>query len=329
MRFPASPTAYVVGSLHVLGWGMLLLSSGAGSLLGFGLGTTAYVLGLRHAFDADHIAAIDNTTRQLLSRGRSARGVGLWFSLGHATVVTVLCLLLTLGIGALTASLPDPASPLRVWTGVIGPVVSGVFLLVIAAANILVLRQRRGPGSTHRHGGPAWVLLGRLDAVIDRPSRMYAVGLLFGLGFDTATEIGLLALAGTAASHSAVASGPVPWWVVLTLPVLFTAGMSLLDSAQGAMSRRAYSWRSTTREGAVRRYDLLVTGVSIVVALVIGVVELSGVVLRSLPDPPAVAGVVGAVDLNALGFVLTACLVVLWAGAALWFGLARVRRSAE
>ncbi len=163
---------------------------------------------------------------------------------------------------------------------------------------------------------------------------MYAVGLLFGLGFDTATEIGLLALAGTAASHSAVSSGavssvPVPWWVVLTLPVLFAAGMSLLDSAQGAMSRRAYSWRSTTREGAVRRYDLLVTGVSIVVALVIGTVELSGVVLRILPHPPAVAGVVGAVDLNALGFVLTACLVVLWAGAALWFGLARVRRSAE
>jgi len=315
-----SATAYVVGALHVLGWGALLLT--AGSPLGVGLGVTAYLLGLRHAFDADHIAAIDNTTRQLLARGRRARGVGLWFSLGHATVVSVLCVLLALGVGALTTSLEDPDSPLQVWTGVIGPVVSGVFLLVIGAANILALRHRRRAGN-HRHGGPAWALVGRLNAVIDRPSRMYVVGLLFGLGFDTATEIGLLALAGTAASRS------VPWWTVLILPVLFAAGMSLLDSAQGAMSRRAYSWGTAGRESVVRRYDLLVTGVSIVVALVIGVAELAGVALRSLPHPSGFARAVGELDLNALGLVLTGLLIVFWAGAAAWSGVVRGRPSAE
>lgn len=315
-----SPAAYVVGALHVLGWGALLLS--AGSPLGIGLGVTAYLLGLRHAFDADHIAAIDNTTRQLLGRGRPARGVGLWFSLGHASVVSVLCVLLAFGVGALAAGISDPGSPLQVWTGVIGPVVSGVFLLVIAGANILALRRRRRPGD-HRHGGPAWALVGRLDAVIDRPSRMYVVGLLFGLGFDTATEIGLLALAGSAASRA------VPWWMILILPVLFAAGMSLLDSAQGAMSRRAYSWGSTGRERAMRRYDLLVTGVSIVVALVIGVAELAGVALRSLPHPSGFARAVGELDLNALGFVLTGLLIVFWAAAAAWAGVVNGQRSAE
>ncbi|VXC08354.1 Nickel/cobalt efflux system [Microbacterium sp. 8M] len=317
-----SATGYIVGALHVLGWGGLLLS--APSPLIAGLGVTAYLLGLRHAFDADHIAAIDNTTRQLLARNRPARGVGLWFSLGHATVVAALCVLLALGVGALTTSLEDPDSPLQVWTGVIGPVVSGVFLVVIAVANLLALRHRRRAGSGHPHGGPAWALLGRLSAVIDRPSRMYVVGLLFGLGFDTATEIGLLALAGTAASRA------VPWWTVLLLPVLFAAGMSLLDSAQGAMSRRAYSWRATGREGAGRRYDVLVTGASIVVALVIGVAELAGVAVRSLPQQ-GLARALADLDLNALGVVLTAVLIACWAAAALWSGALRgrppVRRS--
>lgn len=315
-----SPTAYVVAGLHVLGWGALLLT--AVSPLGIGLGVTAYLLGLRHAFDADHIAAIDNTTRRLLARGRRARGVGLWFSLGHATIVSALCVLLALGVGALAKSLEDPGSPLQVWTGVIGPVVSGVFLLLIGAANILLLRHRRQTGS-HRHGGPAWALLGRFDAVIDRPSRMYVVGLLFGLGFDTATEVGLLALAGTAASRA------VPWSTILILPVLFAAGMSLLDSAQGAMSRRAYSWGAEGGESKVRRYDLLVTGASIVVALVIGVAELAGVALRSLPHPGGIARALGELDLNVLGLVLTGALIVFWAGAVAWSGLERRRPSVQ
>ena len=321
-----SAAVYIVGALHVLGWGGLLLT--APSPLIAGLGVTAYLLGLRHAFDADHIAAIDNTTRQLLARNRPAQGVGLWFSLGHATVVSVLCVLLALGAGALTTSLEDPDSPLQVWTGVIGPVVSGVFLLAIAAANLLALRHRRRARGGHRHGGPAWVLLGRLGDAIDRPSRMYVVGLLFGLGFDTATEIGLLALAGTAASRA------TPWWAILLLAVLFAAGMSLLDSAQGAMSRRAYSWRATEsgagRESAGRRYDVLVTGVSIVVALVIGVAELAGVAVRSLPQQ-GLARAVADLDLNALGVILTAVLIACWAAAALWSGVLRghppMRRS--
>src|SRR5690606_4446754 len=130
-----------------------------------GVGITAYALGVRHAFDADHIAAIDNTTRRLIERGRPATTVGFWFSLGHSTVVVALCILLTLGITALGSALADDSSALRTWTGVIGPSVSGVFLLVIAAINIASLRGRHGHG-----GGPVLRMLGPFERAVDRPS---------------------------------------------------------------------------------------------------------------------------------------------------------------
>jgi high-affinity nickel-transport protein len=297
--------------LHVLGWGVLVLvvipagiplgdaGAGGGALVTLGVGLTAYALGVRHAFDADHIAAIDNTTRRLAERGKPADTVGFWFSLGHSTVVVVLCILLTLGISAIGSSLADDSSALRTWTGVIGPTVSGFFLLIIAAVNIASLRRHHGHAS-----GPVLRLLGPFEKAVDRPSRMYVVGLLFGLGFDTATEIGLLALAGAATL------GAVPWWATLTLPVLFTAGMSAFDTTQGALMRRAYAWRPGRRDlGAV--YALAMTGVSVVAAVLIATVQLADVLVANLglggPLPW-----VASVGIDDLGFVLTGLLLATW-----------------
>jgi high-affinity nickel-transport protein len=299
-----------IAVLHVLGWGVLVLlvipsgiplgGDGGTALVTLGVGLTAYALGVRHAFDADHIAAIDNTTRRLVERGKPATTVGFWFSLGHSTIVVALCIALTLGITAIGTSLADDSSALRTWTGIIGPTVSGVFLLVIAAINIASLRRHHGHA-----GGPVLRLLGPLEKTVDRPSRMYVVGLLFGLGFDTATEIGLLTLAGAATLVA------VPWWAALTLPVLFAAGMSACDTTQGAVMRRAYGWQPGRRRvGEV--YAIAMTGLSIVAAVLIATVQLSDVLVANLglggPLPW-----LASVGIDDLGFVLTGLLLATWA----------------
>ena len=309
----------VIVLLHVLGWGVLgllvipagiPLGDGGGTLVTLGVGLTAYALGVRHAFDADHIAAIDNTTRRLAERGKPAGAVGFWFSLGHSSIVVVLCILLTLGITAISSSLADDSSALRTWTGVFGPTVSGVFLLVIAAINIASLRRPHGHA-----GGLVLRMLGSLEKAVDRPSRMYLVGLLFGLGFDTATEVGLLALAGAGTLAT------VPWWAALTLPVLFAAGMSAFDTAQGAVMRRIYTWRPGRRrlgEG----YAIAMTGLSVVAAVLIATVQLADVLVANLglggPLPW-----LASVGIDDLGFVLTAALLVTWAAVLLSPGIAR------
>ena len=310
----------LIGLLHVLGWGVLILvvipadiplGGGGGALVTLGVGLTAYSLGVRHAFDADHIAAIDNTTRRLAGRGRPATTVGFWFSLGHSTIVVVLCILLTLGITAIGSSLADDSSALRTWTGIIGPTVSGVFLLAIAAINIASLRRRDQVGHQVGHqgghqvvGGPVLRLLGPFEKAVDRPSRMYIVGLLFGLGFDTATEIGLLALAGAATLVA------VPWWAALTLPVLFAAGMSAFDTTQGAVMRRAYTLQPGRRQiGAA--YAIAMTGLSVVAAVLIAIVQLAGVLVDNLglggPLPW-----LASFGIDDLGFILTGVLVMMW-----------------
>ncbi|GAB19851.1 putative high-affinity nickel-transport protein [Gordonia effusa NBRC 100432] len=309
--------------LHLIGWGGLLLlvvPSGvnlgdtAGGLATLGVGLTAYALGMRHAFDADHIAAIDNTTRRFVDRGRPTSAIGFWFSLGHSTIVFALCVVLTVGISAAGSALRDDGSSWMVATGMWGPTVSGVFLLVIAAVNVrsLVVRRRADSDSAAAaSGGMMWRLLGSFDRVVDRPWRMYVVGLLFGFGFDTATEIGLLALAGAASlSH-------VPWWAVLTLPVLFAAGMSLLDTTQGAVMRRAYAWSpdgpdALRRRSRAQTYSIAMTGLSVVVAVVIGGVELAEVATTAFGWGGPVAWL-GALDIDDLGLWLTGLLLATWA----------------
>ncbi|GAA4704930.1 high-affinity nickel-transport protein [Promicromonospora umidemergens] len=307
----------VIVALHVAGIGglaaALLVAGGTGAIT-VAMGLAAYALGLRHAFDADHIATIDNTTRRLVRANRDARGVGLWFSLGHSTVVLAAALLLALGVHALAPMLGDESSPLRRATGVWGPLVSGTFLLAIAAVNIVMLRHalRRHP---HQHaGGPVTWLLRRFGWSTEKPARMYVVGLVFGLGFDTATEIGLLAITASAAL------GQVAWYSTLPLAVLFAAGMSMLDSAQGAVALRVYTHAETGRatgatgatgQGRTRvRYDVVVTGVSALAALGIGTVTLVQVAVEHAPWLGWIPG--ASVRLEPFGIVLTVVLLVAW-----------------
>lgn len=333
-----SLTVPVVVGLHVVGAGglaaALVVDRGAGAIT-LAMGLAAYALGLRHAFDADHIATIDNTTRRLVRADRDARGVGLWFSLGHSTVVVGAALLLALGVHALAPMLDDESSPLRRATGVWGPLVSGTFLLTIAAVNVVMLRRALraraddAAGShSHRHaGGPVTWALRRFEWATDRPGRMYAVGLVFGLGFDTATEIGLLAITASAVL------GQVAWYSTLPLAVLFAAGMSLLDSAQGAVARRAYT-HAASGEGAAAdagvrparakvRYDVVVTGVSALAALGIGAVTLVQVAVEHAPWLGWLPG--ASVSLEPYGVVLTVLLLAVW-GWGSWLSRPRAAR---
>src|SRR3954454_6879974 len=221
-----------VALLHAVGWGLLLFliipghyHLGDGKLFGVGIALTAYTLGMRHAFDADHLAAIDNTTRKLMSDGQRPLSVGFWFSLGHSSVVFVACVLLGVGIKALSQGLSDGISDdhsgLHTITGTIGPTVSGTFLGVIAVINLVILlgilkvfREMRGDVYDEaaleeqlNNRGFLNRVLGRFTKAITKPWQMYPLGFLFGLGFDTATEVGLLALAGSAAS-----TGALPWY---------------------------------------------------------------------------------------------------------------------
>ncbi len=317
--------AAFVLALHVIGWFILVVivapehySIGTKSF-GIGIGVTAYTLGMRHAFDADHIAAIDNTTRKLMGEGKRPLSVGFWFSLGHSSIVFALALLLSLGVKALAGPVRDDNSQLHSVTGMIGTTVSGVFLYLIAGINLFILvgiwkvfRQMRTGHFDEaaleeqlNNRGLMNRLLGRLMKSISKPWQMYPLGMLFGLGFDTATEIALLVLAGSGA-----ASG-LPWYAILCLPVLFAAGMSLLDTIDGSFMNFAYGWAFSK---PVRKvfYNLTITGLSVAVALIIGTVELLGLLAEKLALHGVFWDWVAGLDLNVLGFVIVGLFFVTW-----------------
>jgi high-affinity nickel-transport protein len=315
-----------VALLHVLGWGTLLgvvvpqhLALGSSQVFGIGLGVTAYTLGMRHAFDADHIAAIDNTTRKQLAEGGRPVSVGFWFSLGHSTIVLVLVALLAAGVSALAGQLADDSSVLQQATGVFGTLVSGLFLLAIGLVNLVVLAQIVRVFVRMRSGGFDEAELehhlqqrgllaritGRATGMVTKPWHMYPVGLLFGLGFDTATEIGLLVLAGGAAAVA------LPWYAILTLPVLFAAGMCLLDTADGVLMFHAYGWAQAR---PVRKvfYNLTVTGLSVAVALGIGGIELIGVLADRLGITTGPLAAIASIDLGDVGYLVVALFLAAW-----------------
>ncbi|WP_446042078.1 HoxN/HupN/NixA family nickel/cobalt transporter [Streptomyces sp. SID1121] len=312
-------------ALHVIGWFTLVAivapehhSVGTKSF-GVGIGVTAYTLGMRHAFDADHIAAIDNTTRKLMNEDKRPLSVGFWFSLGHSSVVFVLAVLLSLGVKALAGPVSDDSSQLHDTAGLVGTTVSGVFLYLIAGINILILvgiwRVFRKMRSGHfdeaaleeqlDNRGLMNRLLGRVMKSITKPWQMYPLGLLFGLGFDTATEIALLVLAGSGA-----ASG-LPWYAILCLPVLFAAGMSLLDTIDGSFMNVAYGWAFAEPVRKVY-YNLTITGLSVAVALIIGTVELLGLLAEKLGLHGAFWDWVSGLDLNIVGLVIVGLFFATW-----------------
>ena len=325
--------ATVVVLLHVAGWvtlGFIVAprhyAVGSSGVFGLGLGLTAYTLGMRHAFDADHIAAIDNTTRKLMSEGRRPLSVGFWFSLGHSSVVFGLCGLLAFGVRALAGQVEDNASALQQTAGLIGTSVSGVFLYLIGIINLVVLvgilkvfrRMRRGVFDeealeAHLNSrGFMNRLLAGVTRAVTKPWQMYPVGLLFGLGFDTATEVSLLVLAGGAAAFA------LPWYAILTLPILFAAGMSLLDTIDGCFMNFAYGWAFSKPVRKVY-YNITITGLSVAVALVIGTIELVSILADRLGITSGPLAAVAGLDLNDVGYAIVALFVATWVVAvAVW-----------
>lgn len=317
--------AFIV-ALHLLGWGVLAglvaphhYSVGPGQVFGIGLGVTAYALGMRHAFDADHIAAIDNTTRKLINSGTRPLSVGFWFSLGHSSIVFGLVLLLALGVRALAGQLNDESSTLQQITGVVGTAVSGTFLYLIGIINLVILigivkvfrRMRTGTFDEATledqlaNRGFLNRFLSRATKTVTRPWQMYPIGALFGLGFDTATEIGLLVLAGGAAAVN------LPWYAVLTLPILFAAGMSLLDTIDGCFMNLAYGW-ATSKPVRKMYYNLTTTALSVAAALIIGTIELISIMINKLGIESGPLAVIGNLDLNLVGYAIVALFVLTW-----------------
>ena len=333
----------VVLALHLVAFGTLFLAvipggfTVGGSVFGLGLALTAYVLGVRHAFDADHLAAIDNTTRALVTRGRPSVSVGLFFSLGHSSVVFVMAVLVAAGASVVSTLVDEDSSAHRT-LGVIGTSVSGVFLVLIGLINLAaflgilrVWRQARGGELDEGRLEQALDSRGLLTRLlrpalrrIRRPGQMYPLGFLFGLGFDTATEISLLVLAGTGAATG------LPWYAVLVLPLLFASGMSLFDTLDGAVMQAAYRW-SVIRP--VRRVyvNLTTTGLSVAVALIIGLIELVSVIhdRAGLTDP--LTSWIAGLGLDLVGYLVVAAFLVVWAvSVAYWrFGRVEERWSAR
>ena len=316
--------------INALGWGLLVAAViTTHSAIGLGVGVTAWMFGLRHAFDADHISAIDNTTRKLMADGRKPLGVGFFFSLGHSSIVFALSFAIAVAAKAVAGDVGSN-SQLKNIGGFVGTGVSAFFLYLIAAINLVILlgiwrifrEMRRGHYDEEtleqrlQERGLINRILGPLARSIKSSWQMYPIGLLFGLGFDTATEVGLLALAGGAAA------GGIPWFATLSLPILFAGGMSLMDTADGAFMNVAYGWAFSN---PVRKvfYNIAVTGLSVGVAAIVGTVELMAILTQWLHLQGGVWDLVAAVDLNVVGYIIVGMFILTWVVA---LGIWRVGR---
>jgi high-affinity nickel-transport protein len=296
------------------------------------------MLGVRHAFDADHIASIDNTTRKLVGERRSSVSAGFWFSLGHSSVVFAASLLLVAGVRSVADVVQGGDSQLGETLSLVGTLVAGSFLLLIGLMNLTAAvgiarvfrRMRAGEYDEaelerHLHNrGFLSRLLGRVTRRVSRPWHLYPVGLLMGLGFDTATQVALLVLAAGSAAFV------LPWYAILVLPVLFAAGMSLFDTADGVLMSRAYGWAFLN---PVRKvfYNLAVTLLSVTVALVIGLLVLVGLVVDRLGVESGPLAWIASLDLGYVGFGIVGLFVLTWVVAlAVWrFGRIEQRWAPE
>ncbi len=338
--------------LHVVGFGVLFgfvapngyRLGGDHPVFSVGVGVLAYTLGLRHAFDADHIAAVDNTTRKLIADNletgsdHKPLSVGFWFSLGHSTIVFTLALLLAAGVKALVGPVADDDSTLHTITGLIGPSVSGVFLWVLGILNLVALigilkvfgelrqgrydeaeleRQLHARGFMNR-------FLGGLTKSVTKAWHIYPIGVLFGLGFDTATEVGLLVLAGGAAAFN------LPFYAILVLPILFAAGMCVMDTTDGVFMNAAYGWAFAK---PVRKifYNITITSISVAVALIIGTIELVGVLADRIGIDSGPLAWIAGINLDYVGYGIVVLFAVAWLIAvAVWrFGRIEERWSSD
>jgi high-affinity nickel-transport protein len=337
--------AAFVLALHAVGFFILVAvvaphhyALGASGAFTVGVGVTAYTLGLRHAFDADHITAIDNTTRKLMADGKRPLSVGFFFSLGHSTIVFGLAALFAVGLRALSGPIQNKGSALHGATTLVGTGVSSAFLFVIGALNLAILlgivrvfaEMRRGCYDEAEledklnSRGLLNRALGRFTRAVKEPWQMYPLGALFGLGFDTATEVALLFLAAGAAGAG------LPFYAILCLPILFAAGMSLLDTIDGSFMNFAYSWAFSKPVRKVY-YNITVTALSVAVAFVIGTVELLNLAANELTLRGHFWEWLSGLGSNQLGYVIVALFALTWVIAlAIWhFGRVEERWTAR
>ena len=320
--------------LHVIGFGVFILFVVPGHYKGLGIGVSvlAYTLGLRHAFDADHISAIDNTTRKLMNERRGEEGarkplsVGYFFSLGHSTIVVAIGIGIVIAEKAVYGVVSNSHSGLEQFGGVFGTIVSASFLYLIALLNVVILagivrvframkqgsfdeeeleRQLENRGLMYRFFG-GWM------RSITKEWQMYPVGVVFGLGFDTATEVALLATTALLATQS------LPWYSIMCLPILFTAGMCLMDTLDGCFMNLAYGWAFFNPVRKVY-YNLAITGLSVAICFFIGTVEVLGLLPAELHLHGRFWSDMAGFNINTAGFIIVGMFVLTWVGAlAVW-----------
>ena len=329
----AAMLAFIL-AINALGWGIFVLyvmphhfdykGEGGSPGLGIGLGVavTAWFLGFRHAFDADHISCIDNTTRKLMADGKRPLGTGFFFSFGHSTVIVAVGVGITVAARAVFGAVVNPDSAFQSTGGTIGTVVSAAFLYLIAVLNLIVLAGifkvfREMRSGTYDEAqleaqlqarGLMYRFFGRFMRSINHTWQLYFVGMVFGIGFDTTTEVVLLA----ATAYAAIQG--LPYFAVLALPFLFAGGMMLFDTLDGAFMNFAYGW-AFARPVRKVYYNLVITGLSIGAAFIIGTIELLGVLTGELHLRGAFWDLMANFDINVAGFVIAAMFVAVWAAA--------------
>jgi high-affinity nickel-transport protein len=318
--------ALVILALNTAGWGIFVFAiqphhfryQGLG--VGLGVAFTAWTLGARHAFDADHISAIDNTTRKLMSDGKRPLGTGFFFALGHSTIIVVVGVGLGIAAKAVFGAVVTPTSGYETIGGVVGTSMAAGFLYLIAALNVVVLAGIFKVFRGLRAGlfdeaelerqlqarGMMWRFFGRFMRSITKTWHMFFVGLIFGLGFDTATEVLLLAATAAAATEG------LPWYAVLALPLLFSGGMTLFDTLDGCFMNFAYGW-AFARPVRKVYYNLVITGLSIAVAFLIGTIEIVGLLSAELHIHGGFWDFMAGFDINKAGFAIAGLFVVVWA----------------
>jgi nickel/cobalt transporter (NiCoT) family protein len=316
-----------VALLHLVGGGLYFHYLSLYPVLA-GLGFVAYMFGLRHAFDADHIAAVDDTIRYMLQQGQRPLGVGFFFSLGHSTVVIGLAIAVIFATGFIGRALPA----LKNIGGLFGTGISGAFLLLIGLLNFLVLLdifKAWGKAGSARHGHDHLEALlaqrgfmnrlfgARLRRIVTHSWQMYPLGLLFGLGFDTASEVGLLAMTAGASVTD------MPVLALLSLPLLFAAGMTAMDTTDGVLMSKVYDWAFVNPLRKIF-YNVTITSLSIVVAVVIGGIELLQVSIAMLDLRGLFFDFVGSLDFGLLGYLVVGLFVAAWAASLLIWKFGRI-----
>jgi nickel/cobalt transporter (NiCoT) family protein len=333
----AAMLAFVV-AINVAGWGIFLLyvlphhfdykgeAGSRGLGVGIGVAITAWFLGFRHAFDADHISCIDNTTRKLMADGKKPLGTGFFFSFGHSTVIVAVGVGITFAARAVFGAMVDPSSAYETAGGAIGTTLSAGFLYLIALLNLIVLagifkvfRDMRSGAFDEQEleaqlqaRGLMYRFFGRFMKSINHTWQLYFVGLVFGIGFDTATEVVLLA----ATAYAAIQG--LPYFAVLALPFMFSGGMMLFDTLDGAFMNFAYGW-AFARPVRKVYYNLVITALSIGAAFIIGTIELLGVLTTEMHLHGAFWDTMANFNINVAGFCIAGLFVTVWAAALIYW----------